>query len=144
MHKFIISLCFLAFSFSQTEMSHKEKIIRSYLKLSGKTEATLQGLDQTITTLKSLRKHVPDDFWETFKADLIKDGLTINSELVKIYASYFTVDELEALNAFYLSNTGKKLGKLYEKLSNESILAGREWGKKLGARLEEELKKKGF
>ena len=144
MLKFIVTLLILTIGFSQSNMSNKEKLIREYFELSGKAGEMLQGLDQAMHTLKSMRKHVPDDFWESFKQILIKEDLTTTAELVKIYAKHFTVDEIEAINTFYKSPVGKKLGKLKQKLTLESMVAGREWGKKLGARLEEELKKKGF
>ena len=139
----ILYLC-LNFLFSQEIDPKKEQLIRTYFSLSGKMKATMDGLNQTLTTLKAVRKHVPGSFWPEFKTIVLKEDLTITAILVKIYNANFTVEELQKLITFYKSPVGRKVGRLYTKLSTESMIAGREWGKLLSARLEEELKKRGY
>ncbi|MCB0278951.1 MAG: DUF2059 domain-containing protein [Calditrichaeota bacterium] len=144
MNQLLVMLLMLTSIFSQEIDPKKEQLIRNYLASSGKIQATLDGLDQTLTTLKAVRSHVPASFWPEFKSTLLQEDLTITAILVKIYDAHFSTEELIKLNEFYKTELGKKLGKLYTKLSTESMIAGREWGQKVAARLEEELKKKGY
>ena len=57
-----------------------------------------------------------------------------------LYDKYYTLDDLKAINAFYASPTGQKVLTSLPQIMQESMKIGQEWGAKIGAQAEEEIK----
>ena len=78
-----------------------------------------QVSDKTVATMKSV-----------FEAELVRSlqgegGL--RADLVRIYASHFTREDIAALLNFYGTDVGRKLIALMPQISEESALAGQQW-----------------
>jgi uncharacterized protein len=67
--------------------------------------------------------------------------------VAKIYATTFTVAELNEINAFYRGPTGQKFVERMPGIMQQSLAVGQEFGRTVGAELQsrmiEELRKKG-
>jgi hypothetical protein len=82
---------------------------------------------------------LPPEYVKRFKA--AADPKAFEDIFAPIYAKHFTEDDLDAMIAFYETETGKKLAKKRPKIQNEAMNAGAAWGAKTGARIMAELNK---
>jgi hypothetical protein len=64
--------------------------------------------------------------------------------LIRVYDKYLTEEDLDALIAFYSTDTGQKIIKSLPEITKESMNVGAEWGREVGAKLMEQLKAKGY
>jgi hypothetical protein len=64
--------------------------------------------------------------------------------LIRVYDKYLTEEDLDALIAFYSTDTGQKIIKSLPEIMKESMNVGAEWGREVGAKLMEQLKAKGY
>ncbi|RTL53977.1 MAG: DUF2059 domain-containing protein [Bradyrhizobiaceae bacterium] len=71
----------------------------------------------------------------------------ISDKIAGLYADNFSVDEIKAINAFYLTPAGQKVLQKTPALAAQTMSLGQEWGRSIGtdlkARLIEEMRKKG-
>lgn len=96
------------------------------------------------------RPEVERDF-DVFVPLLLKDFSAQLNELIEqvavIYASNFTVAEMKEMIAFYHSPTGQKFLALSPVIMQRSMLAGQQFGSRVGRELQvriiEEMKKRG-
>ena len=78
-----------------------------------------QVSDKTLATMKSV-------FETELERGLQGDG-GLRSNLVRIYASHFTREDIAAMLNFYGTDIGRKLIALMPQISEESALAGQQW-----------------
>jgi len=69
-------------------------------------------------------------------------------QIAALYATEMTLDELNAIVAFYKSPAGEKFASVQPKILRESMALGQRWGQRIGAEFAEEarreLKKRGI
>jgi hypothetical protein len=69
-------------------------------------------------------------------------------QIAALYATEMTLDELNAIVAFYKSPAGEKFSSVQPKILRESMALGQRWGQRIGAEFAEEarreLKKRGI
>jgi hypothetical protein len=75
-----------------------------------------------------------------------KDDLI--EQIARLYAAELTLQELNAIIAFYKSPAGLRFAGVQPKIVRESVLLGQRWGERIGAEIAEEarqeLKKRGI
>lgn len=141
----IVLLC-LFFSFSVLAEEKidegKRKDIEKLLEITGSGELGIQVMNQMLQQMKPLVKDVPEEFWEEFMAEV--DPKDLNNLIIPIYDKYLTHDDIKGLLQFYDSPLGKKLISILPKITEESMIAGQQWGAMLGEKIAEKLRKKGY
>jgi len=132
------------FSFSQENNSYKSSL-KKLLQISG-TEVTYKGaLDQMISMFKQQQSNVPKEFWDEFSIEVNKDAFNQLVNLVlPIYQKHLTEADLLGIIAFYETPVGKKFAEKTPLVTQESMLAGQEWGKQIGQKVVSKLKDKGY
>ena len=85
---------------------------------------------------------MPQEFWDDFVKS-IKPGDLIDL-IVPIYDKYYSEQEVDELVAFYNSPVCKKTISMMPMIMQESMEAGRTWGKVLGEKVAQQLKEKGY
>ncbi|MBN9432008.1 MAG: DUF2059 domain-containing protein [Bosea sp.] len=79
--------------------------------------------------------------------DLVPRRNDLDNDVARIWAKYFTEDELNAITAFYKSPAGAKLAEIGPKVVAETLQSVKGWSDRVGEELyeksREELKKKG-
>jgi hypothetical protein len=63
---------------------------------------------------------------------------------VPSYEKYFTHADIKELIRFYESPIGKKLISVQPKIMQECMVAGQEWGRKLGEKVAKKLQEQGY
>jgi len=78
---------------------------------------------------------------------LVSRRAELDNDVARIWAKYFSEDELNAITAFYKSPAGSKLAEIGPKVVNETLQSVKGWSDRVGEELfeksREALKKKG-
>lgn len=133
----IITFCSLSFGvFAQT--TTKETKIRNLLKLTKTDELAIQSMDQMISMFKSSNSNLSTNVFDEFKKEI--DPNRLIDLIVPIYDKYYSETEIEELTAFYNSPIGKKTIDTLPKLTQESMVAGQQWGLEISQKIQKKLK----
>jgi uncharacterized protein len=122
--------------------STKEVAIRHLLQVTGGGRLAVQAIDTMMSTFKQAFPRVPEEFWTEFRSEVREDDIIDWS--VPIYDKYFSEEEVLGLVAFYATPLGKRLLEAQPLVLQESMQAGKEWGRALGQKVIERLKQKGY
>jgi hypothetical protein len=120
--------------------------ISRLLALMKVVETEKSGIDPLFEDYKHSAPQVPAAVWDELKRD-IKSEFTdqvIIDTYIPIYAKHFTPTEIKALLRFYESAVGRKYVDEMPKVNTEAFIEGVKRGEKIGARLREKLKAKGY
>jgi uncharacterized protein len=116
----------------------KRQEIEKMLKLAGIEKQIPQMLAQVIARFKAQSPEISDEFWVKFQKKV--DPHEFVEEMIPLYDEYYTLDDLKAINAFYETPAGQKLLSVRPQIMQGSMKIGQEWGAKLGAEVEEEMR----
>lgn len=132
------------FSFSQENSTYKTSL-KQLIQISGSEAAYNSALDQMISIFKQQQSNVPKEFWDEFAIELNKDaiGQLINM-ILPVYQKHLTEADLKGIIAFYETPLGKKYAEKTPLITQESMLAGQEWGKQIGEKVVGKLRDKGY
>ncbi|MDQ0968188.1 hypothetical protein QFZ20_003591 [Flavobacterium sp. W4I14] len=132
------------FSFSQETNSYQSSLTK-LIQVSG-SEAAYKGvLDQMVSMFKQQQSKVPKEFWDEFAVEVNKNAIDRLINLVlPIYQKHLTEADLLGVIAFYETPAGKKFAEKTPLITQESMLAGQEWGKQIGQEVVDRLKEKGY
>jgi hypothetical protein len=61
-------------------------------------------------------------------------------QIAALYAVELTLDELNAIIAFYKSPVGLKFASVQPKIVRQSMILGQRWGERIGAELEQQAR----
>lgn len=140
----IVLLTFITtFSFGQD--SNYKQSLKKLMQISG-SEVTYKGaVNQMVSMFKQQQSNVPQEFWDEFSIEVNKDALNqLLNLILPIYQKHLTEEDLLGVIAFYETPVGKKFAEKSPLISQESMLAGQEWGKEIGQKVVEKLKAKGY
>ncbi|MBV9558805.1 MAG: DUF2059 domain-containing protein [Pseudolabrys sp.] len=119
--------------------------------VAGIFDAAMAGVvEQSKNTLLLQNPMLQKDLNEIsaqLRKDLAPRVTDVTGDAAKIFAGYFTEQDLKDLLAFYRSPLGKKVATTEERALTASLSAGQEWVRKLSeevtATMRAELKKRG-
>lgn len=120
----------------------KRKDIRRLLDLTGAGQLGMQVMSNMIPQFKQMLPNVPEQFWADFAKKLNPNELV--DLVVPIYDRQLSHGDIKQIIAFYQSPAGKRLVAAQPQITQESMDVGREWGAKLGQKVQDELKAKGY
>jgi len=89
-----------------------------------------------------------DDVFRQLVPKFIERKGELLDQIATLYATEMTLDELNAIVAFYKSPVGAKFASVQPKILRDSMALGQRWGQKIGEELADEvrreLKKRGI
>ena len=115
---------------------------RRFLDASGGVETIAAAMKANLPAQRSANPQIPAEFWTRFEARLTQDLPQLVDSLAVLYATHFTVQELDGLVAFYQSPVGRRLRELQPTLIAESSAIGQRWGMRIGAEVGASLQPK--
>ncbi|MGC8928325.1 MAG: DUF2059 domain-containing protein [Myxococcota bacterium] len=113
--------------------SQKVSDIRRLLELTGSGNLGMQVMKNMINSYKQMMPDVPQSFWDSFIQEVNADSLV--ELIIPIYDKYLSHEEVKDIIKFYESPSGKKLIKVLPSITEESMEAGRNWGKEISNKL---------
>lgn len=107
-----------------------------------------QQMSQTFKNLAPGNANEIDDVFRQLVPRFIERKGELLDQIAALYAAEMTLDELNAIVAFYKSPVGVKFASIQPKILRESMTLGQRWGQRIGTELAEEarreLKKRGI
>ncbi len=143
MMKRLISLLFLVFIFSVTkaQSSQYTSKVKEMLSLTGAEQTFSVAVDQ----MKQLRIDVSDDVWNELQSEFKKTSIDDLVELLSpVYFKYLDEDDIDGIIVFYQTPIGRKYAENTPAITQESMVAGQEWGMKIGQDIANRLAEKGY
>jgi hypothetical protein len=132
------------FSFGQENKSYKSSLTK-LIQVSGSEAAYKGAINQMISMFKQQQSNVPQEFWNEFTIEVNKNAINQLVNLVlPIYQKHLTEADLLSVIAFYETPAGKKFAEKTPLITQESMVAGQEWGKQIGQKVVDKLKEKGY
>ena len=122
----------------------KAAAIRQLLRVTRATELMVTSIETSLPAQKAANPRIPEAFWEEFTARLRADVDGFIELLVPLYDKYLTLDEIRQLIEFYESPLGRRLVEVQPTLAAESMLAGQQWGARLGQEVAADLAARGI
>jgi hypothetical protein len=119
-----------------------EQDVRQLLELTGAAKLGIQAMEMMITQFQQGAPDAPNEFWTEFKKEIKPESLV--NLLVPIYKKHFTQAEIKQLIAFYQTPIGKKVTATLPAVTQESMVAGQQWGQQIGAKVVQQLQEKGY
>lgn len=141
---FFLMLCagFISPALAQEGPSPEmENDIRQLMNAMGMGDLSNQILGQMIGQMKQMAPDAPEAFWTNFQKKA--DGNELIELIIPIYAKHFSHAEIKELIGFYNSPIGKKVTATLPAITQESMVAGQQWGMKLAQDVMAELKAQG-
>lgn len=120
----------------------KIKDIRRLLDLSGSGNLGAQVMTQMLGQFKTTMPKVPASFWDEVAKEV--DPKELVDLVVPIYDQHLTHDDVKGAIAFYESPAGRAFVKALPAIASDSMAAGQAWGQKLGEKVVQRLKEKGY
>jgi hypothetical protein len=120
----------------------KVKDIRRLLEVSGAGKMGIQVLTAMVGQFKTMMPKVPPKFWDDFAKEAKPEELI--DLVVPLYDKRLTHEEVKGIIKFYESPVGRKLVGIQPELTAESMEVGKQWGMKLGMRVQKQLQEKGY
>ena len=132
---FLAVLC-LALTADAQVTKEQEAGIRKMMRLTGMIQLMEQINDQMVATLKQdAPAGVPEGFWSRVREKRMNREQVVG-QMIPVYAKYFSVEDLKAINAFYESPAGQRLGPMMQ----ENMKIGQAWGQEVSQKLIDDLK----
>ena len=130
-----------------TAISRERRVdIGRLLELMNVLDEEVKSIDPMFENFKRAAPHVPENIWKDlrkeFDAEFTREFI-LNS-YVPIYARRFSAEEVKELIKFYESPAGRKMVKTLPLIREEAFVIGFERGQKLGQRIRERLRARGY
>lgn len=116
----------------------KKAEIVKLLQLTGTVKLTQQMMDQMLSNFKTHNSRVSQEFWDRFEKEM--DIQALVDKIVPLYAKYYSLEDLKAVNAFYQTPAGQRMLAATPLIMHESMQIGQDWGRQVVTRLIAELK----
>ena len=134
----LAALC-LALTAGAQVTKEQETGIRKMMRLTGMVDMLGQMTDQMIASIKQgAPAGVPEEFWSRAQERRMKPEELI-ARMVPIYAKYFSVEDLKAINAFYESAAGRHFAASMEPMMQENMKVGQAWGQEVSQKVIDDL-----
>ena len=95
-----------------------------------------------IVTFQKTYPKVDQKIWDELANEIKAEDLI--ALMIPIYDKYYTEEDVDQLIAFYNTPIGKKSTEVLPAISQESMAAGQAWGRKIGEKIAQKLKEKGY
>lgn len=116
----------------------KKVEIVKLLQTMGTVKMTQQIMGQMISQFKVQNSSISSDFWDRFEKEMNVQGLV--DKIIPLYAKYYSLDDLKALNAFYQTPAGQRMLTATPLIMHESMAIGQDWGRQVVTHLMSEIK----
>ena len=137
----VLSFC-LTTVLTHAQSNSKQEKIQQMLELTGAGKLGIQVMNQMMTNFKSTYPKVDQEFWNDFKKEVKADDIV--NLMIPIYDKHYSENDIEQLILFYKSPIGRKTIAVTPLITQESMIAGQQWGMATGRKVIEKLKEKGL
>ncbi len=116
----------------------KRQDIKKLVDLQNSKEMGIQVMKTMLDSFRSSGVDIPDDFIEEFLDEVLFSELL--DQLIPIYEKHLTHQEVKELIKFFESPVGKMLIQKQPLITQESMVVGMEWGRKVSLKVLQKLR----
>ncbi|MEC9476476.1 MAG: DUF2059 domain-containing protein [Planctomycetota bacterium] len=116
----------------------KRQDIKKLVDLQNSKEMGIQVMKTMLDSFRSSGLDIPDDFIEEFLDEVLFSELL--DQLIPIYEKHLTHQEVKELIKFFESPVGKMLIQKQPLITQESMVVGMEWGRKVSLKVLQKLR----
>lgn len=135
MKKIIVSILLITAGYccqAQTNDEYTQTLKKMY-DISGQSETFKVVIKQMMGAMKNQYPDLPSSFWSGLEKEFLSTSIDdLAGMLAPVYKKYLSVNDLQAIIAFYESPTGQKFAKSTPLITQESMEVGQKWGMKIG------------
>ncbi|HYS54824.1 MAG TPA: DUF2059 domain-containing protein [Thermoanaerobaculia bacterium] len=147
MKKSLAAVLFLAASMAMAAdvpalSAKKRETIRTLLDIMGVARLADAMIDQMFTQFAKNTPSVPLKAWNRLRSRM--KGAELIELMTPVYDKYYTLEDLEAMIAFYRTPVGQKVVRTLPDVSREGFQVGQEWGRRKGEQVMKELRSEGL
>jgi hypothetical protein len=123
----------------------KHDDIKQLLDLTGARAIGLRASAQVLEMYKKAHSEIAAEVWQEIlhEAEARLDEFVME-RLIPIYDQYLSHEDIKALIGFYESPLGKKLLQVMPRMSQESMIAGQNWGRDFAESVQQKLLERGL
>ncbi len=148
MKKFLVTAVILLISVSLSSaqsISSYNTTLKKMIKVAGTEAAFSTAIKQMFVMFRQQSPKVPESVWTEFSQEFSKTSIDDLVEMLSpVYQKQFSEADLIQIIAFYETPIGRKLAEKTPIITQESMQAGQQWGMKIGQKVMEKLKAKGY
>ncbi len=100
-----------------------------------------QQMRQSLPSPGSNKSEQIDQIFDEIQKQFLDRRSEIIDQIAVLYASKFTVEEMNALADFYRSPVGQKFIEAMPQLTSEAMVLGNAWGQKIASEAEEKIRR---
>ena len=112
--------------------SVKLQLIRAVLVETHASDLMFRSMQAALPAQRAANPAIPAAVWDRFLAAAVERKGELDSLVIQIYDRHFSADDLRGLLAFYRSPIGQRLIAEQAAISQEAIVAGQQWGQRVG------------
>jgi hypothetical protein len=113
--------------------------IKALLTQTNATGEALNAMEASVNTQRQAMPQLPPEFWTEFMKRARAQQGALEQLLIPIYDRNYTLQDLKDMLAFYQSPLGKRMLQTQPRVTQESIAAGAEWGRRIGEEVGREV-----
>ena len=117
--------------------------IRELLAMSKAVDQSVLAMETSIPAQRAANPAIPAVFWDRFMTQVRSRKGELEDMIVVVYDRHFSTYELRQMVAFYRTPLGQKMLQSLPTIMQESMLAGQQWGQKLGMEVGQQLAAEG-
>ena len=121
----------------------KAAAIREILTLTHASDQAILAMETSLPAQRAANPAIPAVFWDRFLTQAKARKGELEDQIMIVYDRHFSTDELRGLIAFYKTPVGQKMLQVQPIVVQESILAGQQWGQKIGMEVGQQLANEG-
>jgi uncharacterized protein len=138
-----VTLFSLTAGFAQVD-SYKAAL-RTMMVKGGSEETFKTAIHQMMEIYKQSMTAVPDSLWDELEVEFQKTSIEdLVDLLAPVYKNHLTEADIIKITEFYDSPVGKKYAEHTPLITQESMVAGQEWGRRIGEKFAARLKENGY
>ena len=116
------------------------KTLNMLFSVSGNTELYNMTIKQILGILREQHPDISEEKWNAIEKEFSEAALNeVAVMLAPVYKKYLTIDDLKEIIKFYNTPVGRKYSKNLLPLTQDAILVGTEWGRKIGQKISERI-----
>jgi hypothetical protein len=128
---------------AQAVAPEKEEAIRKLLRVTGAVQLGTQVSSAMVAQMKPAFRGVPERLWKELEQEL-GDTSEFTDLMIPVYARHYSLEDLEALIAFYESPLGRRVVSATPAIAQESMALGQRWGQLQAQKVIERLRAEGY
>lgn len=133
-------LCSLA---SPAQDGAYRSALKDYLEASNAMRSFGAAIDQMIGLQRQENSDLPAAFWDGLRSELLLSVDDMVGMLTPVYERHLSIQDLQAVTAFYQSPAGIKFAEASPAVMQESMAVGAEWGGRIGERIMRRIQEEG-